>query len=116
MVIKKKYKIIFAFLSGSFLSFPVAVLAQYPKKSSVAGSFDVSVAVLLEKTLYSVLGAAGILAFLGFPIAAILYVTAGGDESRIGLAGKTFSYSLLGFIASVGGTFSLDYVKRLLGI
>jgi hypothetical protein len=58
--------------------------------------------------LYVILGGIGALSIVGFFIAAVDYLAAGGDEERVGRSGKIFSFSLIGIIIAVIGIIAIN--------
>jgi hypothetical protein len=55
-----------------------------------------------EGITYFLLRSLGFIAIIGLVITAIIYFTAGGNEERIRLAKKSFFYSMVGILVSMG--------------
>jgi hypothetical protein len=95
--------------------FPELVLAQV---KSNQGSLDrpdtwqffSSISVFL----YIILGGMGALSIIGFFIAAIDYLVAGGDEERVGRSGKIFAFSLVGLALAIIGIVAINIAGETL--
>jgi len=61
------------------------------------------------------LAVVGIVGVIGFAIAGILYLTAAGDEGRIGTAKNAMMYSIIGVIVALAGLVALNFAKGMLG-
>ncbi|HPN96183.1 MAG TPA: hypothetical protein PLK35_00290 [Candidatus Moranbacteria bacterium] len=84
-----------------FLNFQVA-FAQFrdmPKKKEILSPSVTS--HLFFGFLELIFGGIGVLSIFGFFIFAILYATAGGEESRISVAWRIFCFSLLGLFLCI---------------
>jgi hypothetical protein len=62
-----------------------------------------------------ILGIVGILGVIGFAIAGVFYLTAAGDEGRIGTAKNAMMYSIIGVIVALVGVIVLNAAKTMLG-
>jgi hypothetical protein len=62
-----------------------------------------------------VLGAFFLIGALGFFIAVILFLTAGGSDDRVGAAGRTLALSFLMLAISVGGILMVRFLAGYLG-
>ena len=61
-----------------------------------------------------ILGIVGFIGIIGFAIAGILYLTAAGDEDRIGTAKKAMLYSIIGVIVALIGLVVMTAVQSML--
>jgi hypothetical protein len=96
----------------SLIFFPSAVLAQVKSSSDSSSSDGPDVTFLfssISSFLYVILGGIGVLSLVGFFIAAINYLTAGGDEERVGTAGRIFAFSLIGIIIATIGIIAINW-------
>lgn len=57
----------------------------------------------LSGFLYLILGGIGALSIIGFIVAGIDYMAAGGDEERVGRAGGIFGFALVGLLIAILG-------------
>lgn len=74
-----------------------------------------SLAALLKSVLAFAFGFIGVLSIISLVFSIILYTTAGGDEGRVGEAGRFFGYFLVGMIISFVGIWFSGYIKNILG-
>lgn len=99
--------------------FPLNVLAQYPivkGASSVTGESPLlPIFKTAKQGIILVLGAVGILAICGLVLALILYLTAAGDEDRIGDGAKIFKTSMLQIFIVVFGLTIIFLAQKILG-
>lgn len=66
----------------------------------------------IMKWLLTAIGIAGV---IGFAIAGILYLTAAGDEKKIGTAKSAMMASITGVIVAIVGVVALNAASTLLG-
>ena len=66
----------------------------------------------LMKWLLTIVGVVGV---IGFAIAGLLYLTAAGDETRIGKAKGAMVASIIGVIVALAGLVALQFAKSMLG-
>jgi len=93
---------------------PALARAQY---SAPAGTNlpEQSLYEIISNIMYWLLMIVGIVGVIGFAIAGILYLTAAGDEDRIGTAKNAMMYSIIGVIVALAGLVALQFAKGLLG-
>lgn len=60
------------------------------------------------------LGVVGTISIIILIFSIILYIVAGGDEERIGQAGRFFGYFLIGAVISFSGIIVARYLESLL--
>jgi hypothetical protein len=111
---KKKLKSAMSFAYVLALTAPVAVSAQLvndPAPSLPRSSVSQIVISVMNWLLYLV----GALGVIGFAIAGILYLTAAGDDDRIGKAKNAMLYSIIGVIVAIAGVVALNFAEGLLG-
>jgi hypothetical protein len=60
------------------------------------------------------LGLVGVIGVIGFAIAGILYLTAAGDETRMGTAKKAMTYSIIGVIIALAGLVIINATFHML--
>ncbi len=68
-----------------------------------AGTPDASIYEIIKSTMNYLLAILGFLAIIGFVISGILYLTAAGDEKRVGSAKNAMFYSIMGVIVALVG-------------
>jgi hypothetical protein len=97
-------------------SAPALVSAQLD--TSAGGSTNLpggSVMSIIIGIMNWLLAAIGIAGVIGFAIAGILYLTAAGDDTRIGQAKNAMTYSIIGVIVALAGVVALQFAKGMLG-
>lgn len=96
------------------LTLPVAASAQFaqPAGTNLPSS---SVYSIISNVMYWLLAIVGIVGVIGFAIAGLLYLTAAGDDSKIGTAKNAMLYSIIGVIVALAGLVALSFANNLLG-
>ena len=61
------------------------------------------------------LGLVGFIGIIGFAIAGVLYLTAAGDEDRIGKAKNAMLFSIIGVIVALVGFVAIQAIQTWLG-
>ncbi len=107
-------KVAYSMISGSLLLMPVLVSAQLTTPTGT-GLPTSSVMDIISNIMYWLLAVVGIVGVIGFAIAGILYLTAAGDETRIGQAKSAMMYSIIGVIVALAGLVALNFAKNMLG-
>lgn len=105
---------VYSTISVSLLLAPVFVNAQLATPSGT-GLPTSSVMGIISNIMYWLLAIVGIVGVIGFAIAGILYLTAAGDEGRIGQAKNAMMYSIIGVIVALAGLVALNFAKNMLG-
>lgn len=70
---------------------------------------------IISNIMYWLLGIVGIVGVIGFAIAGLLYLTAAGDDGRMGTAKNAMMYSIIGVIVALAGLVALQFANGLLG-
>ena len=73
-----------------------------------------SVASIITNIMNWLLGLIGAVGVIGFAIAGILYLTAAGDETKIGTAKNAMLYSIIGVLVALAGMVALQFANNLL--
>lgn len=87
-------------------SVPLVVFGQWTAGQNNAqsgGTPDSSIYEIIRTTMNYLLAILGFIAIIAFVIAGILYLTAFGDEKRIGTAKNAMFYSIVGIIVALIG-------------
>lgn len=96
------------------LSVPALASAQFTEPGDtnlpVSSVYDI-----IANVMYWLLAIVGIVGVIGFAIAGILYLTAAGDDSKIGTAKNAMLYSIIGVIVALAGLVALQFANGLLG-
>ncbi|HRY82438.1 MAG TPA: pilin [Candidatus Moranbacteria bacterium] len=111
---KNKIKsVAYSIISGSLLLMPALAGAQYypPVGTNLPSS---TIMRIITNIMNWLLAAVGIVGVIGFCIAGILYLTAAGDETRIGTAKNAMMYSIIGVIVALAGLVALSFAKNML--
>jgi len=112
MQIKNKIKTAAATAMG--LAAPALALAQFqapPGTNLPSGS----ILGIITNIMNWLLSLVGILGVIGFAIAGILYLTAAGDEGRIGTAKSAMTLSIIGVVVALLGLVIIKAVETMLG-
>ena len=104
----------YSMISASMLLAPVLVSAQLANPTGT-GLPESSVMDIVSNIMYWLLAIVGIVGVIGFAIAGILYLTAAGDETRIGQAKSAMLYSIIGVIVALAGLVALNFATNMLG-
>lgn len=112
---KNTIKTILSSATVAVLSYPVSVFAQYVAPTDATGLPSGSIFKIIQSIMNWLLALVGIFGVIGFAIAGILYLTAAGDEERIGTAKKAMMYSIIGVIVALVGLVALTAAKSMLG-
>jgi hypothetical protein len=92
---------------------PVFVSAQLTTPSGT-GLPQSSLFAIISNIMYWLLAIVGIVGVIGFAIAGLLYLTAAGDEGRIGTAKNAMMYSIIGVIVALAGLVALQFARGML--
>jgi len=112
---KNKIKSIgYGVFSAALLTAPAFASAQFSTPSGTGLSSN-SVFNIISNIMYWLLAIVGIVGVIGFAIAGLLYLTAAGDETRIGQAKSAMVASILGVIVALAGLVALQFAKNMLG-
>ncbi len=111
---RKKVKALISAASVAALVAPAMALAQFqpPGGTNLPNS---SIMEIVRNIMNWLLMLVGIVAVIGFAIAGILYLTAAGDEDRIGTAKKAMTWSIVGVIVALVGLVILSAAENMLG-
>lgn len=93
-------------LIAAFITVPMVVFGQWATGDANAksgGTPSASIYKIIETTMNYLLAILGFIAIIGFVIAGILYLTAAGDEKRIGSAKNALTMSIMGVIVALLG-------------
>lgn len=110
---KTKIKKIMYSVSSAGLLAPVAILAYDPPENTTLP--EGTVTGIVSNFMTWILGLVGFLGIIGFAIAGILYLTAAGDEDRIGTAKKAMMWSIVGVIVALLGVVIIQAANTMLG-
>lgn len=75
---------------------------------------DASIFNIVTRILRWMLGILGMVGVIGFAIAGMMYLTAAGDEKRIGTAKTAMTYSIIGVIVGIAGVVIIQAVDAML--
>lgn len=95
----------FAFVVA-VMAVPMVAFGQWSTGDTNAksgGTPDASVYDIIRTTMNYLLAILGFLAIIAFVIAGILYLTAAGDEKRMGTAKNAMFYAIMGVIVALVG-------------
>ena len=112
-----KNKIIYSLLLG-VLVFPTTALAQWTSGMSAAADSELptgTVKNIITKIMMWALGLVGIIGIIGFIISGVLYLTAAGDEKKMGTAKNAMTYSIIGVVVALMGYVVIQAVDAMLG-
>jgi len=107
-------KTAYSMISMSLILTPALASAQLatPSGTNLPGG---SVMSIITNIMYWLLAIVGIVGVIGFAIAGILYLTAAGDDTRVGQAKNAMMYSIIGVIVALAGLVALNFAKNMLG-
>jgi len=111
---KNKIKsIVYSLISVSLMA-PAFASAQFsaPQGTGLSSS---SVFGIISNIMNWLLAIVGIVGVIGFAIAGLLYLTAAGDETKIGKAKGAMVASITGVIVALAGLVALQFAKNMLG-
>ncbi len=103
----------YSLVSLSLLA-PAFVNAQYAPPGGT-GLSSSSLFGIISNIMNWLLAIVGIIGVIGFAIAGLLYLTAAGDETRIGQAKSAMVASIIGVIVALAGLVALQFAKNMLG-
>ena len=114
---KNKIKsVAYSMISMSLILTPALASAQIKiDQMGTTGLPSGGVMDIITNIMYWLLAIVGIVGVIGFAIAGILYLTAAGDEGRIGTAKNAMLYSIIGVIVALAGLVALNFAKNMLG-
>ena len=101
-------------VSAVILAAPALASAQFSAPSGTGLSRS-SVFGIISNIMNWLLAIVGIVGVIGFALAGLLYLTAAGDEARIGKAKEAMIASIIGVIVALAGLVALSFAKNLLG-
>jgi hypothetical protein len=113
---KNKIKLLGYSASSLLLLAPFAVFGDggFAVPASGTGNLkSTSVGTLLGTILNWLLSAVGILGVIGFAISGIMYLTAAGDEKRIGTAKSFMLYAVIGVIVALIGLIAVNALSSI---
>ena len=90
----------------TILAVPMVAFGQWSvgnNNAQSAGTPDASIYEIIKTTMNYLLAILGFIAIIGFVISGILYLTAAGDEKRMGSAKNAMFYSIMGVIVALVG-------------
>ena len=93
-------------LTLTLLAVPMVAFGQWGignQNAASGGTPDASIYDIIKTTMNYLLAILGFLAIIGFVISGILYLTAAGDEKRVGNAKNAMFYSIMGVIVALVG-------------
>ena len=112
---KNKIKSIgYGAISAVILTAPAFANAQFSAPSGT-GLSSSSVFDIISNIMYWLLAIVGIVGVIGFAISGLLYLTAAGDETKIGQAKSAMVASITGVIVALAGLVALQFAKNMLG-
>ena len=111
---KSKIKKFAYSISSAALMMPALASAQLSTPSGT-GLPSSSVFGIVSNIMYWLLAVVGIVGVIGFAISGLLYLTAAGDDDKIGKAKSAMLYSIIGVIVALAGLVALQFAKGLLG-
>jgi len=112
-MLKKSGKFILALL---ILLVPFVALAQWSTGNLTGfGLPDNSVASILKTFIRWAVAIIGLLGIIAFIYAGYLYLTAGGDSTRLETAKKVLIYAIVGIAVAVLGLVAVMTIDRILG-
>ena len=95
------------------LTAPAIALAQF-KEPGGTGLPGGSITNIVNQVMNWILAIVGAIGVIGFAIAGILYLTAGGEEDRIDQAKRAMLYSIIGVVVALLGLVILRAVSTML--
>ena len=112
----KKVKAIVSAVSVALMTTPILAFAQFePNAGGGTNLPSGSIFDIIQNIMNWLLGLVAIVGVIGFAISGILYLTAAGDEDRIGTAKKAMMYSIIGVIVALLGLVILKAASSMLG-
>ena len=113
---KNKIKSLTYTVVSATLIFPAmtAMAASYSQPAGT-GLPDGALFNIITNIMNWLLGLVGVIGVIGFAIAGILYLTAAGDETRMGTAKNAMLYSIIGVLVALAGIVALKFAGGLLG-
>jgi len=110
---KNKIKVIVYSISSVVLILPVLANAQFtaPSGTNLPQSSIMNIVSNIMNWLLIIIGIVGV---IGFAIAGILYLTAAGDEDRMGKAKNAMLYSIIGVIVALAGVVAINFAQHML--
>ena len=114
---KNKIKSAIYAVSALVMAVPALASAQLGRGMQSAGNSGApsgTITDIVTQIMYWLMGLVGVVGVIGFAIAGILYLTAAGDEDRIGTAKKAMLYSIIGVIVAILGLVILKAAASML--
>ena len=111
---KNKIKLIGVTLISGITSFPMIAWGAFSTPSDT-GLPTGSLMGIISNIMQWLLTAIGIAGVIGFAISGLLYLTAAGDEKKIGDAKKAMLASITGVIVALVGVVALKAAQGMLG-
>lgn len=93
-------------LTLTLMAVPMVAFGQWTtgiENADKSGLPESSIYGIIERTMNYLLAILGFLAIIGFVISGILYLTAAGDEKRVGNAKNAMFFSIMGVIVALVG-------------
>jgi len=111
---KNKLRSVASAVAVAALTLPALAFAQFglPNGTNLP---DNSIMNIIKGIMNWLLALVGILGVIGFAIAGILYLTAAGDEDRIGLAKRAMTWSIVGVIVALLGLVIVRAAASMIG-
>ncbi len=100
---------------SAMLIFPAMTATAAYTQPAGTGLPSGSVFSIVTNIMQWLLGLIGVVGVIGFAIAGILYLTAAGDETRMGTAKNAMLYSIIGVLVALAGVVALQFASGLLG-
>ncbi|MCA9364678.1 MAG: hypothetical protein KC736_02190 [Candidatus Moranbacteria bacterium] len=112
-VIQKAKRVFYA-SSSTLLLVPAVAVAQFEVPGDT-GLNSTPIWELINNLMLWLLLLVGFIAVIGFAISGVLYLTAAGDEDRIGQAKRAMIASIIGVIVALLGLVILSAVNTFYG-
>ncbi len=113
---KNKIKSLTYAVVSATLIFPAMTVAAASYNPPVGTGLPAgSLFSIITNIMNWLLGLIGVIGVIGFAIAGILYLTAAGDETRMGTAKNAMLYSIIGVLVALAGIVALKFAGGLLG-
>lgn len=112
---RNKLRYISATVTTAVLTAPVMAMAFQVDAGGGTALPTGTIFDIIHNVMFWLLSLVGIVGVIGFAIAGILYLTAAGDEDRIGTAKKAMTYSIIGVVVAILGLVILQAANTMLG-
>ena len=103
--------------TSAMLTLPAVTMAQYEgtQGETYGLAEEDNIGEVLTTVLEYVLGFLAVLSILMIVVAGIMYITSGGDESRVDKAKSWLTYAIIGLIVALLGYVIVSTVGNMLG-